>query len=184
MGIGCLSLSIASLALLISTQTRMSASGFKQLIYFLEPKGNLLTGCAAGLTSVFTCNLSWKLFNLPTPENRSARFLTRSTEAPSLETDYACGEFGGPTLNKFSFSAVSFPSRALPLTTFNNSKLIHTLFSRLFTMNFTFKSSNNLDWFGLAISKQLLFTLSGLALHFEESRPQTSMICFTVVPLE
>ena len=128
--------------------------------------------------------LSWKSFNVFTPENRSARFLTMSTEASSLLIDYAWGEFGGPTLNKFSFSAVSFPSRALPLTTFNNSKLTHTLFSRLVTMNFTFKSSNNLDWFGLAISKQLLFTLSGLALHSEESRPRTSRICFTAVPLE
>ena len=85
-GIGCLSLSIASLALLISTQTRLSPSGFGTTIsgethsvgplgtssmmssfinsssflstLSLKPKGYPLTGCAIGLTSLFTCNLN------------------------------------------------------------------------------------------------------------------------------
>ena len=119
----------------------------------LKPKCNLLTGCAIE-TSLFKCYLSWKSFNLSTAENTSAKFLAMSTEVPSLVIAYAFVEFGGSNSQHIQRLSCILSQQSFA-TTFNNSKLIHALFSRLFTIYFTFKSSTNLNWFGLAISKQL-----------------------------
>ena len=94
-GIGCLSLSMAPFALLMSTQIRISPSGFGTTTrgdvhsvgphgtssmmsscnnssnflstLSLRPKGNRLTGWATGLTFLLMCNLSWKSLSFPTP---------------------------------------------------------------------------------------------------------------------
>ena len=177
---GCLSFSISSLALLISTQTRMSPSGFstttKGETHSVGPLGtssmmsSLSNSSSCLLPSDRLCNrlnvFVHRQLNFQfTHSRKNISKVLNNVHRSSFTCDWVCLWWVRRSNSQHIQLLSCILSQQSFATTFNNSKLIHTLFSRLFTMNFTFKSSNNLDWCGWAISKQLLLILSGFALH-------------------
>ena len=168
-GIRCVSLSMAPFALRLSTQIRISPSGFgtttrgdvhsvgphgtSSMMYScssssnflstlpLRQKGGRLTGWATGLTFLLMCDLSWK------------SYISKSYVSKVLQNISSIAFFGERTcqwVTKMSDSQYihllcSVFSKQSFSRTFNNSELIQTAFCRIFTVNFSFKCSQHFN---------------------------------------
>ena len=129
-GIGCLSLWIALFALRMSTQIRISPSGFGT-----TTRGDVHSVGLHGTSSLMT---TWSIssnFLSTLSGNSTCQWITVRSHSQYIH--FLCCVF-----SKQSFSR-----------TLNNSELTQTAFGRNFTVNFSFKCSQYFNWFSLTIGE-------------------------------